>query len=79
MAQTFPNGSKVRHKSGGPTMVVLGYGKYGMAATDDEYECQWWDDKQKGFNTATFPELVLEAVKEPSGPNAPSGSGSWMS
>lgn len=59
MAQTFQDGSNVRHKSGGPTMTVIKYGKFRNGAIEG-YSCRWWNDKEKQFNHEIFTEIELE-------------------
>jgi uncharacterized protein YodC (DUF2158 family) len=58
MAQTFEDGAKVRLKSGGPTMTVVDFGKYGYS-NKESYKCRWFDQKNS-LTEATFTEPELE-------------------
>ncbi|ODS55133.1 MAG: hypothetical protein ABS36_10325 [Acidobacteria bacterium SCN 69-37] len=60
MAQTIDDGTKVRLKSGGPTMTVVDFGQYGYGSRES-YKCRWFDDKHK-LTEATFTEAELEVV-----------------
>lgn len=57
--RAFPDGTDVRHKSGGPKMTVADYGKFGMAATRETYKCRWFDKDGK-LTEATFAEAELK-------------------
>ena len=54
--QTFAVGTEVLHKSGGPRMIVAGYGGYGMAATHDTYKCRWFNEKTQVQEETFLPE-----------------------
>lgn len=62
----FEDGAEVLHKSGGPRMVVAGFGRYGMAATKDTYKCRWFDSKGE-MHEDTFTEAELKAAPPASG------------
>ena len=59
MAAHFTAGDAVRHKSGGPKMIVVGY---------DEIErviCEWFDGTNR--RQETFTPAVLEVYEAPIG------------
>jgi uncharacterized protein YodC (DUF2158 family) len=60
--QKFPDGARVKLKSGGPEMTVINYDMYGMAATTKSYLCKWWDEKKQEFKEDTFTEASLQRV-----------------
>lgn len=55
--QKYPNGARVRLRSGGPTMTVVTYAKFDYEQ-EESYKCRWFNDKnllQEGIFTE--PEL----------------------
>ena len=62
--QTFAVGTEVFHKSGGPRMVVAGFGRYGMAATQETYKCRWFNEKNQVQEDTFLPE-ELKPAPEP--------------
>lgn len=60
--QAFAVGTEVVHKSGGPRMVVVGYGRYGMAATQDTYKCRWFNEKSQVQEDTFLPEELTTAT-----------------
>jgi uncharacterized protein YodC (DUF2158 family) len=79
--QRFPNGHKVKLKSGGPTMTVVNFAKYDYSE-DESYKCRWFDHKNT-LTEAVFTEPELESIEQNSDvgramPQRPAGT-SWMS
>lgn len=63
----FKAGMKVRHKSGGPLMIVERTG------TDDwtgrsRVWCEWFDDANYRHNESFAPEVLEEVAETPAGP-----------
>jgi uncharacterized protein YodC (DUF2158 family) len=57
----FENGAKVRHKSGGPVMIVADFAVYGLGETVEKYLCRWFDGKQ--MKDDTFIEAEIESFE----------------
>lgn len=62
MSRTFPDGSVVRLKSGGPQMTVVDFGDY--SSKTDQYLCKWFDAKHN-LVEGTFGEAELELYQPP--------------
>jgi uncharacterized protein YodC (DUF2158 family) len=71
----FNPGDVVRHKSGGPKMIVVEYGTWGMASEEKGYRCRWWDEKNTTFSDRVFAEVELEAYRASGGPGGATRGG----
>ena len=56
MGTTIEPGDKVKHKSGGPEMIVSSISEDGIV------ECRWWKTRLDDFASDTFNMAELEKV-----------------
>lgn len=57
----FANGNEVRHKSGGPRMVVVAYDHHGVTTSEKTYKCRWFNDKNQ-VQEACFTQGELKSA-----------------
>lgn len=63
--QQISIGSRVKLKSGSPTMTVVGYNKHADGEGGIEYDakCYWYDENTGEIKTKSIPLVGLRPVK----------------